>query len=121
MNPPSGDRYHIAVWPPTGLPYLVFARNLEWPKGSIEQSLDLVIPRGVAIRGRVTDEHSGEVVAGAALRFTPRTGAKRVRNRATARLDSPGRTARFSLGCPERGHALRHRTERRICVQTAYR
>ena len=33
LNPPSDDRYHIAVWPPPGQPYLIVSRNLDWPKG----------------------------------------------------------------------------------------
>jgi hypothetical protein len=71
MNPPSRDRYQIEAWPPAGQPYLVQFQSLDWPKGVLEQSLDLVMPRGVAILGRVTDEGSGEPIAGATLLFVP--------------------------------------------------
>ena len=75
-NPPSGERYHIATWPPPGQPYLMLSRNLDWPKGSLEQLLDVVMPRGVAVQGRVTEEGSGKPIAGAALRFVPRGAAR---------------------------------------------
>ena len=107
MNPPPGDRYRVAVWPPTGLPYLVFARNLEWPKGSIEQSLDFVIPRGVAIRGRVTDERTGEPIAGAALRFTPQTGRQTGPESGNSSPGVTGADGSFQLGAvPSAGTLL---------------
>jgi protocatechuate 3,4-dioxygenase beta subunit len=69
VNPPSDDLYRLSVWPPTGQPYLVVNQSLDWPKGAVEQSLDLALPRGVTIRGRVTVEGSGGPVAGAAVYF----------------------------------------------------
>ena len=76
-NPPSGDRYYIAAWPPPGQPYLVPSRFLDWPKGALEQSLDVVMPRGVAVQGKVTEEGSGKPIAGAAAYFRiPRRAAR---------------------------------------------
>jgi hypothetical protein len=72
MNPRSGDRYSISAWPPAGQPYLILSRRLEWPKGALEQSLDLALPRGVAIHGKATEEGSGEPIEGATLRFVAR-------------------------------------------------
>jgi RNA polymerase sigma factor (sigma-70 family) len=98
MNPPAADRYHIAAWPPAGQPYLIQSQNLDWPKGALEQSLDLFTPRGVAIRGRVTEEGSGEPIAGATLLFMPRAGP--LGNGGSSR-SSPGSTAAdglFQLG-----------------------
>ena len=47
------------------------AKRIDWPKGAIEQSLDLVLPRGIVIRGKVTDEGSGRPVASASVVFKP--------------------------------------------------
>ena len=44
-------------------------RRFEWPKGAVEQSLDLALPRGAVIRGKVTEEGSGTPVAAAAVAF----------------------------------------------------
>ena len=86
VNPPSDDSYHISVWPPEGQPYLVLTRSIDWPKGAVEQSLDLALPRGVAIRGRVTIEGSGQPVAGATVQFL-RRGV--VQGNAESRSHSP--------------------------------
>jgi Carboxypeptidase regulatory-like domain len=51
--------------------------RLEWPKGSLEHAVDLVLPRGVSIYGRVTEEGSGKPIPGASVRFmahAPRQG-----------------------------------------------
>ena len=36
----------------------------EWPKGAVEQSVDLALPRGVVVRGKITEEGTGRPVAG---------------------------------------------------------
>jgi RNA polymerase sigma factor (sigma-70 family) len=69
INPPSGDRYTVSAWPPAGQPYLTINQRLDWPKGAVERSLDLALPRGVSIRGEVTEEGSGQPIAGATVRF----------------------------------------------------
>ena len=97
-NPPSGDRYSIAAWPPPGQPYLILHRRLDWPKGAIEQSFDVVMPRGVAVQGRVTEEGSGTPIAGALLHFVPRAGP---RGNDGSSASTPGYTAgdgSFQLG-----------------------
>ncbi len=89
MNPPSDDRYHIAAWPPPGQPYLIASRNLDWPKGALEQSLDVIMPRGVAVQGRVTEQDSGKPIAGVALSFVSRAGR---RSNDGSSASSPGYT-----------------------------
>jgi RNA polymerase sigma factor (sigma-70 family) len=69
INAPSGDAYVVSAWPPAGLPYLAVHQRLNWPKGAIERSLDLALPRGVSIHGKVTEEGSGEPIAAATVRF----------------------------------------------------
>jgi hypothetical protein len=67
----------ITAYPPAGRPYLVAEMRLEWPKGSLEHAVDLVLPRGVSIYGRVTEEGSGKPIPGASVRFmahAPRQG-----------------------------------------------
>ena len=67
----TGDDLVVTAYPPEGEPYLPRFKPFNWPKGAIEHSLDLVLPRGVMIRGRVTEASSGEPIAGAVLRFQP--------------------------------------------------
>jgi protocatechuate 3,4-dioxygenase beta subunit len=64
--------YTISAYPPEGQPYLPAHGRIDWPKGALEQSLDLALPRGVLIRGKVTEEGSGKPVAGATVIFVDR-------------------------------------------------
>jgi Carboxypeptidase regulatory-like domain len=73
INPPPADRsYNIGAYPPEGEPYLIARKRLEWPKGALEQSLDIVLPRGILIHGNVTEEGSGKPVVGASVAFVRR-------------------------------------------------
>ena len=103
-NPGSGHRYLFSAFPPEREPYLNVQKNLEWPRGAIEHSLDLVLPRGILVRGRVTEEGSGKPIAGARVGYLsnpdrdPQTGAWNTRA-ATASDGS------FQLGVmPARGY-----------------
>jgi RNA polymerase sigma factor (sigma-70 family) len=69
MNCASGDRYQVAAYPPSGEPYLWIQKRLDWPKGAVEQSLDIALPRGLLIHGKVTEQGSGQPVASAMVRF----------------------------------------------------
>ncbi len=62
----------VRISPPSGGPYLGTGKVVDWPKGAVEQSIDVALAKGVAIHGWVTEEGSGEPVAGATLRFLPR-------------------------------------------------
>jgi RNA polymerase sigma factor (sigma-70 family) len=74
VNPTPGDRLSIMAAPPDGQPYLSAYAPFSWSKGTVESSLKLALPRGVLIRGKVTQEGSGKPVAGATVMFV-RAGA----------------------------------------------
>ncbi len=44
-------------------------RIVTWPKGAVEQTVDLTLTRGAVIRGTVVEEGSGRAVAGACVTF----------------------------------------------------
>jgi len=67
-----GDRFDIRIVSPQGQPYRLFTKLLEWPKGAVEQSIEVALTRGVMIHGKVTEAGSGEPVAEAMVRFIPR-------------------------------------------------
>ena len=77
---------------PDGAPYLIAEKQGEWPKGAVEQSVDLALPRGVVVRGKVTEEGTGRPVAGAVVRIAPyRSPAADRRGLVRPRGDGSGR------------------------------
>ena len=66
----SSDRHVVQVLAPEGQPYLnVRTAEFAWPKGSLEHRIDLTLPRGIVIRGTVTEEGSGQPIAGTMLGY----------------------------------------------------
>ncbi len=68
-NPGAGDLYRLMVFAPERQPYLSAASKLEWPRGTLGQTVDLVLPRGVVVRGKVIEEGSGKPIAGARISY----------------------------------------------------
>ena len=68
-NPTPGDEVGVMAAPPDGQPYLSIQGRFSWTKGMVEHSLDLALPRGVLIRGKVTEEGSAKPVAGATVMY----------------------------------------------------
>src|SRR5262249_31982441 len=67
-----GTPLAVKAFPPEGTPYLSVSKDVAWPRGAARQQIDLALPRGVLVRGRVTEAGSGRAVAGAAITFWPR-------------------------------------------------
>jgi RNA polymerase sigma factor (sigma-70 family) len=66
----SGEEKAILMaFPPEGEPYCNMQKEFQWPKGAVKHTLDLELPRGVLVRGKVTDESTGKPVEGAQVRY----------------------------------------------------
>ncbi len=61
--------FRVTAAAPDGQPYLTVARSVGWPPGAVRQELRLALPRGVLVRGRVTERSSGKPVARARVDF----------------------------------------------------
>ena len=114
ITPPFTDgRFGVTAYPPQGQPYLTAAsRSVEWPKAALEQSLDLALPRGVSIRGKVTEKSSGKPVPGAIVRFAARPTRRhsflmRVESTGVSMPTSTAADGSFQLGAePAPGYLL---------------
>src|SRR5262249_11040600 len=67
IAPWPGDAFTIIAYPKEGEPYLRREADLDWPKGAVHQTVEVKLKRGVAVRGRLIEEPSGQPVAGAGL------------------------------------------------------
>src|SRR4051794_10609408 len=62
----------MRAFPPEGEPYPGRELEFAWPKGAVRKEVDLSLPRGVLLRGKVAEEGTGRPVAGASLQFFAR-------------------------------------------------
>ncbi len=97
VNPSPGDGFSVSVLPPEGQPYLTAGKYLDWPKGAVEQSVDLALPRGVVIRGKVTEEGSGQPVAGAIVWYQGRRSTDELNPRVSKSRSGPDGSYQFAV------------------------
>ncbi len=71
INPFPGDSFDVGVVPPEGAPYLVRRDEVTLARGAVRAEIDIKLARGVPIRGKVTEEGTGRLVAGARVLFYP--------------------------------------------------
>jgi beta-lactamase regulating signal transducer with metallopeptidase domain/protocatechuate 3,4-dioxygenase beta subunit len=74
LNPPaaqSGGVHFLHILPPDDRPYIGVIQELEKPRLGAKRRVDARLPRGVLVRGRVTEEPSGKPVGGAIVYFWP--------------------------------------------------
>jgi protocatechuate 3,4-dioxygenase beta subunit len=62
-----GSSGWVMVRPPQGQPYLVTTKEFDWPKGAVRQEVEVKLPRGVMLYGRVTEAATGKPVARASV------------------------------------------------------
>jgi RNA polymerase sigma factor (sigma-70 family) len=74
VNGYPGNTVHISVFPPAGSAYLPAAREITWPKETVKQRVNVALPRGVLVRGRVTELPSGKPVARVHVEYWPQRG-----------------------------------------------
>jgi RNA polymerase sigma factor (sigma-70 family) len=66
-----GDRINVRAAAPDGQPYLRASAQLDWPQSVVERTVDLALPRGVVLSGKVAEEGTGQPVADAMVSFQP--------------------------------------------------
>ncbi len=67
---PAGS-YRVKVLPPEGEPYLIAQVEFEWTKGAVKKEIDVKVPRGVVIHGKVVEAGTGRALAGASVQYIP--------------------------------------------------
>jgi RNA polymerase sigma factor (sigma-70 family) len=71
LCPFPGEEVGLLAYPPAGSPYLILQHRIPW-RDDDSRTVSLTLPRGVLLQGRVT-EAGDKPVAGATVRFNPRT------------------------------------------------
>jgi hypothetical protein len=77
INSNSGVRFGITAYPHDGVPYLIREiRDIKHKEGSVLKQVDIALPRGVLVRGRVVESATKAPVAGAAIQYRPERAAR---------------------------------------------
>ena len=63
--------FSVYAYAPDGQPYLGVEKELTWTKGSVRQTIEFVLPRGVLVRGKVTDAASGKPIDACRILYAP--------------------------------------------------
>jgi RNA polymerase sigma factor (sigma-70 family) len=70
-----GERGRAIAYAPEGQPYLVPRLDFDWAKGAVKKALDITLPRGVLIRGRVSESGTDRPLADSTIYFMPVDGS----------------------------------------------
>jgi protocatechuate 3,4-dioxygenase beta subunit len=68
-SPESGDQLSVNVYPPAGRPYWMKLEEVKWVKGAARHETNVALPRGVLIRGTITEAGTNRPVAGAYVEY----------------------------------------------------
>jgi RNA polymerase sigma factor (sigma-70 family) len=79
LNPFHGKNFTVTAYGPRGQPYLTRTLQFKWPKGTVKYQVELQLPRGVLIHGKVTEAASGQLVAGTSVQYIPTSDNPNVR------------------------------------------
>jgi RNA polymerase sigma factor (sigma-70 family) len=71
FSAPTGTYFWMAAYAAAGSPYGVRTTEFARPKGKVSRKVNLTLPRGVLVRGKVVEQASGKPVAGANVTFVP--------------------------------------------------
>jgi RNA polymerase sigma factor (sigma-70 family) len=108
-NPSPGSYFEVSACPPAGEPYLSPKVGFAWTKGSVKRTLDLRLPRGVLIRGKVSEQGTGRPLPGCSIQYIPTRaprGDRTVVSGLLATVDSEAEGS-FQIAVPGRkGHLL---------------
>src|SRR6185437_6975497 len=78
INPTPGGYFRVSAYAPEGQPYLVPEVEFAWAKGAVRESLDVKLPRGVLVRGKVTEAGTDRPLPGSSVQFIPIRGRAEV-------------------------------------------
>jgi RNA polymerase sigma factor (sigma-70 family) len=65
----AGKELGIHAFPPAGTPYWMAMQGINWVKGATRHETNVALPRGVLVRGRITEAGSGDPLAGVYLEY----------------------------------------------------
>jgi RNA polymerase sigma factor (sigma-70 family) len=106
VNPIAGGAITLGAFPTGDEPYLIQQDELKWVKGTVMMNHDIKLPRGVLIRGKLTEEGTGRPLAGASIQFIPARSREDVLTGWQAIVASQADGSFHIVVLPGKGHLL---------------
>jgi RNA polymerase sigma factor (sigma-70 family) len=124
--PVSDTRWvYVSAAPPDAEPYLTVKKSEDWPKGAVRHAIDLALPGGIVVKGKIVEAGSGKPVAGADVQYFPRLTDNSDRRADVASLSAaavesgPGGEFRIVLP-PGPAHLLVHAAADYVYQETTF-
>ncbi len=70
-NVQPASNYRVQAFPPEGQPYLSAQVEFEWAKEAVRKEIDVKVPRGVVIRGKIVEGGTGRALPGGSVQYIP--------------------------------------------------
>jgi hypothetical protein len=75
ISPRPGVRFGVNAYPPDGTPYLARQtpsdQRIRWEPDDHVRAVDVTLPRGVLVKGKIVEVGTGKPIAGAAIQYRP--------------------------------------------------
>jgi hypothetical protein len=108
-----GNTVHISAHAPAGTPYLDADKDLTWPKGAVTQQVQISLPRGGLVRGKVTEAASGKPMPRVRVEYWPHdVNRPYLRPEAVTQVDGS-----FQVAVPAGRGSLLFQSSDRTCIQ----
>jgi RNA polymerase sigma factor (sigma-70 family) len=124
---PVSDTKYVFVHavPAEGEPYLIVKKSEDWPKGAVRHAIDLALPRGIVVKGKVVEAGSGKPVVGADVQYFPQLTDNPDRRADVASLSfaavESGPRGEFSIVLPPGpAHLLVHAAPEYLYQETSF-
>jgi RNA polymerase sigma factor (sigma-70 family) len=106
VNPYPGDYFRVRVHAPDGLPYPVPELEFAWNKGAVKKAIDIEVPKGCLLQGKVTEQGTERPLAGCTIQYVPTKRSGKTLNGWQAAVASHG-DGSFQIAVPgSTGHLL---------------
>ena len=70
MQPLPGGTFRVFACGKDNDPYLIGARTVTWPQGTVHKELTLTLERGIPVHGQIVEADAGRPVAGTQVEYT---------------------------------------------------